>query len=195
MPIISIRWHPISTQNRIYLAHVNGFIRSIDPQQQQQQQQKQHESPLRSSNVYEESDEISCIDLNVDGSLLASVGRDNSIKIYNPTLTDSNKKSNSKMLKYLYSFSKQDDLISSTKDHTQLLHTNRLQCVKFSNKSSFVLLTGGWDRTVKVWDTRVGDGLVETIHGPFICGSDGIDIDVINRNNSKTILKMFLKIV
>ena len=44
--------------------------------------------------------------------------------------------------------------------------------------SADLLLTGGWDRTVKVWDRRLQNGIVNTIHGPFICGSDAIDINV-----------------
>ena len=61
---------------------------------------------------------------------------------------------------------------------TNLYHTSRLQCVKFSNMSNDVLFTGGWDRTVKIWDKRTQHGLVNTMNGPFICGSDAIDVCV-----------------
>jgi len=47
--------------------------------------------------------------------------------------------------------------------------------VKFKPTDSNVLLSGGWDNTVQIWDTRVGAS-VRSIYGPHICG-DALDID------------------
>ncbi len=37
-----------------------------------------------------------------------------------------------------------------------------------------MIVTGGWDRCVKIWDTRTSDP-VRSIQGPYITG-DAIDI-------------------
>lgn len=37
-----------------------------------------------------------------------------------------------------------------------------------------MIITGGWDNTVQIWDTRVGKS-VKSIFGPHLCG-DAIDI-------------------
>lgn len=39
---------------------------------------------------------------------------------------------------------------------------------------SQILLSGGWDSTVQIWDLRLGH-TVRSIHGPWICG-DAIDV-------------------
>lgn len=37
-----------------------------------------------------------------------------------------------------------------------------------------MLLSGGWDNNVKIWDLRTG-AAVRSIYGPYICG-DALDI-------------------
>jgi len=53
-------------------------------------------------------------------------------------------------------------------------HTNRVFCTKFLPEDSNVCITGGWDRIMKVYDTRVGKP-VSQILGPLVAG-DSIDI-------------------
>jgi len=33
-------------------------------------------------------------------------------------------------------------------------HSNRIFCVKFHPNDPNVLLSGGWDTTIQIWDTR-----------------------------------------
>ena len=35
-------------------------------------------------------------------------------------------------------------------------HTNRVFCTKFFPEDANMLITGGWDRIMKIYDTRVG---------------------------------------
>lgn len=58
-------------------------------------------------------------------------------------------------------------------DSITLGHTNRVYSVKFTD-DPHVLVSGGWDNTVFVWDLRTAKSL-GYIHGPHICG-DSIDV-------------------
>ena len=162
MPIISMKWFPYNnySTNLLFYAHVNGYVGVLD------------RLSMKKIMTIEETDEIASMDFNIDGSYLAMVGKDYTIKLYDTHL---NRSSFNKMVK---SYGCHNKCHNTTGNHAQILHTNRLQSVKFSNMSNDVLFTGGWDRTVKVWDKRTSNGLVNTIHGPFICGGDGIDVCV-----------------
>ncbi|CAM6121070.1 unnamed protein product [Calypogeia fissa] len=54
-------------------------------------------------------------------------------------------------------------------------HSNRVFAVKWHPKHIHVALSGGWDSTVQVWDTRAHHS-VQSIYGPFICG-DALDMN------------------
>jgi len=48
-------------------------------------------------------------------------------------------------------------------------HSNRVFCVRFHPTSPSVVVSGGWDNTIRVWDTRSGRN-ERTMFGPHICG-------------------------
>ena len=161
MPVISIKWYPSmsSLSSVLLFAHVNGYVGLLD------------RDTMKKLIIVEEKDELACIDICLDGSIMALVGKDTSLKLYDTNF--SSKILGHKLKEYGSKNMDFEDDRNSTSTHT-----SRLQCVKFSNCSSDVLFTGGWDRTVKIWDTRTANGVVNTIYGPFICGSDAIDVKV-----------------
>jgi COMPASS component SWD3 len=53
-------------------------------------------------------------------------------------------------------------------------HSNRVFSIKFNPDDENILLSGGWDNTVQIWDIRAGAS-VRSIFGPHICG-DAMDI-------------------
>ena len=53
-------------------------------------------------------------------------------------------------------------------------HSNRIFAAKFVPGDNNLIITGGWDSTVQVWDVRVGHS-VRDFYGPHICG-DALDI-------------------
>ncbi len=54
-------------------------------------------------------------------------------------------------------------------------HSNRIFSVKFKADDPNLVLSGGWDNTVQIWDLRTGHS-VRSIYGPHICG-DALDVN------------------
>lgn len=153
--------------NFLYFANVNGYIGLLDTE------------TLEKRVLIEEDDEIACIDFSLDGSCLGSVGKDAQVRIYDSNLNNSSSSLNKLISSYGSGSSlSRNSVIDFNIDQDLSRHTNRLQAVKFSNTSSWLLFTGGWDRSVKMWDRRTQNGYVSQLNGPFICGSDAIDVNV-----------------
>ena len=68
-------------------------------------------------------------------------------------------------------------LITSMKPYKfeQPGHSGRIFTVKFHPENNNTILSGGWDKTIQFYDSRIGK-IVNSIYGPNICG-DGLDID------------------
>eukprot|EP00967_Tisochrysis_lutea_P002070 scaffold2622_cov20-Tisochrysis_lutea.AAC.1 len=60
----------------------------------------------------------------------------------------------------------------SSSTHSSLFATHFLQT---SFVTAQVLVSGGWDRCVNIWDLRLGRA-VRSVSGPYICGGDNLDI-------------------
>lgn len=53
-------------------------------------------------------------------------------------------------------------------------HSLRIFSAKFCQEEENLLISGGWDKNIKIWDVRSGD-VIRNICGPYICG-DSIDM-------------------
>ena len=56
-------------------------------------------------------------------------------------------------------------------------HADRVFGLRYLASTADVLVSGGWDNTLRVWDARVADGRsVSTLRGPQVCG-DAVDVE------------------
>lgn len=109
--------------------------------------------------VTDQHNEVYALDYNNDGTLYATGGKDSIVRIYDEAT------------KTIFS-----TLLGSTPGDYSMSapgHASRIFSVKFTHDKN-VLLSGGWDNTVHIWDIRTRKS-VRRLHGPHICG-DALDI-------------------
>jgi WD40 repeat protein len=105
------------------------------------------------------AEQVYALDFNDTGSQFVTAGKDGKIRIYDEA-------TKSKIV------SLEGGLLG---DYTREApgHSNRVFSVKFTH-DEHIILSGGWDNTVQIWDTREGCS-VRSLHGPHICG-DALDL-------------------
>lgn len=106
------------------------------------------------SQIKEENNEIYALDYHMKNDIFATGGRDAAIRIYD----ESTKKQIHKLI---------------AKQWVSPGHTNRIFSIKFINDDPNVLISGGWDNSVYIWDTRLKKS-VDSIYGVCLMG-DSLD--------------------
>lgn len=105
---------------------------------------------------YEEGNQVLTAAYSPTGLIFATAGKDHRIRVY-----DEEKRT----------------LITTLKDGVEnetMAHSNRIQSIKFSSDDPNVLVSGGWDMTVQIWDVRQPIP-VRSFYGPYLTG-DGLDV-------------------
>lgn len=104
----------------------------------------------------EENNSINSLDYSFDYNNFITAGKDVTVRLY-----DENTK----------------NLITSMKafKFDQPGHSGRIFCVKFFPRDTSTIYSGGWDKTIQFYDTRMGK-IANSIYGPEICG-ESIDVD------------------
>lgn len=152
LPTTCIRFRPITsssqTKNVFLAANAAGTV------------QHWHMTSGKCLHAFEDNEnQVYALDYNDEGTQFATAGKDTCIRLYDEA-------TKTKILTL------SGDSISNY-SNTSPGHSNRVFSVKFTH-DEHLLLSGGWDNTVHIWDTRQG-GAVRTLYGPHICG-DALDI-------------------
>lgn len=108
--------------------------------------------------LHDDDNQVYALDYNEEGTQFATAGKDTCIRVY-----DEATKSLISCLQGGVGYS-----VKTTPGHS-----NRVFSVKYT-KDENIIVSGGWDNTVQIWDVREGHA-VRSIYGPHICG-DSLDI-------------------
>ena len=111
--------------------------------------------------IVEEDNQVFALDYRPDGGEFATGGKDMTVRIY-----DEATKTRTLELKSGLGYG----------PTVTAGHSNRIFSVKFHPEDENLLLSGGWDNTIQVWDKRAGHS-VRSIFGPHLCG-DSLDVCV-----------------
>jgi len=149
LPIKCIRFHPTSPQV-CFAASTAGKVHACNTR-----------AGPATDICSEAGNETYSLDFSSKGSVFATAGRDSDIRIYE---TESNK------LVRVY-----EGFRINRAEQNEMAHAKRVFSLKFHPEHENVIVTGGWDDHLKIWDLRTSVGVQRTVYGPHICG-DGIDI-------------------
>jgi COMPASS component SWD3 len=103
--------------------------------------------------------QVYCLDYNEDGSQFVCAGKDTVVRVYDEA---------TKSIVQAMSANR----FAGSRDTTG--HSNRIFSARYVPQDQNLLMTGGWDNTVMLWDVRVG-GSIRSFYGAHIAG-DALDI-------------------
>ncbi|XP_036141673.1 pre-mRNA-splicing factor PRP46 [Monomorium pharaonis] len=149
MPIMCCRFNPIHNEI-FYASSACGMIFACNT----------HTKEI-SRFVIEPKNEVNTIDVNITGDYLVSGGKDAAVRLYN-----------TQTAKLILVYKNKEVL---TESKIANFHRMRIFAAKFHKEYPDLIITGGWDDTVRIWDIRVPTGSIRIIKGPHICG-DAIDM-------------------
>ena len=124
--------------------------------------------------IVEADNGVFALDVRSDGGTFATAGRDGGVRVYDERT--------GKLAVSLRGGTDADD--------TDVFpgHGNRVFGLRYLEPCADVLVSGGWDNTLRVWDARVADGRsVASFTGPQVCG-DAIDVAPDETNGSARVL-------
>ncbi|XP_034936497.1 WD repeat-containing protein wdr-5.3-like isoform X2 [Chelonus insularis] len=112
--------------------------------------------------IEEPKNEINTIDVSANGRYIVSGGKDAALRLYD---------AESAKLITIY----KENEVDLTDNRVGNYHRMRIFTAKFHHSYVDLIVTGGWDDTVRIWDTRINTGSIKVIKGPHICG-DAVDM-------------------
>ncbi|KAI9136646.1 WD40-repeat-containing domain protein [Paraphysoderma sedebokerense] len=149
VPCTSMTWRPSSNgqaKNVLAAVYPDGYIYHWNPTAEKE-----------TGTICEDDNQIFAIDYFRDGTKFVTAGSDCNIRIYDEITRKLSAK-----------------LFAGYKDVTAG-HSNRIFAVKFHPSQPNLVVSGGWDNTIQIWDIRC-DSSIRSIYKPHVCG-DSIDFD------------------
>ena len=115
------------------------------------------------SPIVEANNGVFALDVRADGATFATAGRDGGVRVYD-------ERTGRCATRLAGGTDAGDDASFSG-------HADRVFGLRYLDEHADVLVSGGWDNTLRVWDARVADGRsVSTLRGPTVCG-DAVDAE------------------
>ena len=149
LPMCSLRFRPMTsssrTKNVLLAVSADGSA-----------QHWHVTSGRRLHSIMEEDNQIFSVDYRADGALFATAGKDKAVRVYD----EATKSIVTELAGGIF--------------RAGPGHSNRIFSARFHPTQENILVSGGWDKTVQIWDLRT-DESVKSIFGPFICG-DAVDV-------------------
>jgi WD40 repeat protein len=168
LPATSVKWRPLTAEmleeqdpdedfvrHQLAVASSAGGVVFFDLEESRSG--AENPTLIRGPRALEEGNETACIDYNHDSTLLAAVGSDRNVRIYD---------AETRKLKDTWSRGFDEG------GHARPAHTNRIYCAKWVTPST--LITGGWENPLQVWDARSGRA-ERQLGGPQV-SSDSIEL-------------------
>ncbi len=153
LPTTAIKFRPVTattrTKNVLLAANAAGTV------------QHWHITSSKCLHTLEEdnSNQVYALDYNSEGTKFVTAGKDTAVRVY-----DEATKTLLLTMKGGLGYS-----VRTTPGHS-----NRIFSAKILPHDENMVVSGGWDNTVQIWDMRLGYA-VRSIYGPHICG-DALDV-------------------
>lgn len=149
MPLTCLRWRPATgsgTKNVLLSANSDGTV------------QHWHVTSRKCLHTITETDnQVYALDYRADATAFATAGKDYAVRVYDEATKTLTAK-----------------LASGWVGAPSAGHSNRIFTLKFVPDDPQLLLSGGWDNTVQIWDLRINQPCA-SMYGPHICG-DAVDV-------------------
>jgi len=150
LPTTQLCWRPHTAHSK-----TKSVLISVNAEHDGQIHHWHVKSGKRLHTITERGNQIFCLDYFCDGSQFVTAGKDRFVRVYDEA---------TKRLVQTLSGGNQQDTAG---------HSNRVFAVKFHPEHPHVVISGGWDGTVQVWDTRRGHS-VRSLWNCHVCG-DAVD--------------------
>jgi WD40 repeat protein len=152
LPVTQLRWRPHTAQSK-----TKSVLISVNAEFDGQILHWHIKSGKCLHTITEKGNSLFCLDYFHDGSQFATAGRDRIVRIYDEATK------------------RPVQTLEGGDLKTTAGHSNRVFALKYHPEHPHILLSGGWDNTVQMWDTRKGHS-VKSLWNCYLCG-DSVDFN------------------